>query len=77
MGHGPVVGHSGFFSGPRSINQNESNMYNWACHPSCFFRNFYGEAFSGILENTMILGQKQANLKAILSEDLFFFWRTL
>ena len=28
MGHGPVVGHSVFFSGPRSINQNESNMYN-------------------------------------------------
>ena len=28
MGHGPVVGHSGFFSGPWSINQNESNMYN-------------------------------------------------
>ena len=28
MGHGPVVGHSGIFSGPRSINQNKSNMYN-------------------------------------------------
>ena len=28
MGHGPVVGYSGFFSGPWSINQNESNMYN-------------------------------------------------
>ena len=28
MGHGPVVGHNGFFSGPWSINQNESNMYN-------------------------------------------------
>ena len=26
--HGPVVGHSGVFSGPQSINQNETNMYN-------------------------------------------------
>ena len=28
VGHGPVVGHSSFFSGPWSINENESNMYN-------------------------------------------------
>ena len=69
MGHGPVVGHRGFYSGLRSINQKESNL---AYQPSRFLGIFpascpvnYVKTFF-FLENTMMLGQKQGNLGAIL-----------
>ena len=70
MGHGPVVGHSGFFSGPQSINQNESNMYNtgWAVNNA--------PKHNGNFENW--IGRRGTVEWAPRSPDLtpmdFYFW---
>ena len=59
------MGHSGDFSGPKSINQNESNMDNEIIMIKKLETNSKRGPFS------MFLGRKLKNCRQILSEDFF------
>ena len=60
VGHGPVVGHSSVFSGPQSINQNESNDQK------------IGNKIKARTFFFMFLGPKLRNGRQFQNEGLFF-----